>query len=239
MIRLDKYLADMGVGTRTSVKEIIKKGRVKVNDIVVKKSDTKIIDTDQVKVDDQVVSYQIFEYYLLNKPAGYLTATYDKDQPVVMELINAKRKDLSPVGRLDKDTEGVLLITTDGVLAHHLIAPKYHVPKQYYAEVDCDLPTNAKEVFMQPMEFKDFIADPAQDYKQIAARKAYLTIGEGKYHQVKRMFKQIGCEVTYLRRMSFAFLTADGLKTGEARPLSEEEINQLYALVDLQRESSF
>ena len=233
MMRLDKYLADMGLGTRTSVKELIKKGQVSVNDQKIKKADTKIGDDDIVKVNDEIISYQYFEYYLLNKPAGYLTATYDDKQPVVMELIKAKRKDLSPVGRLDKDTEGVLLITNDGVLAHHLITPKYHVPKKYYVEVDADLPANVKEIFSQPMNFKDFTADPAQDYEMIDERKAYLTIGEGKYHQVKRMFHQIGCEVTYLRRMSFAFLTADGLQTGEARPLTKDEIDQLYQIVGL------
>ena len=234
MMRLDKYLADMGLGTRTTVKDLIKKGQVSVNDQIIKKADTKINDDDIVKVNNEVINYQYFEYYLLNKPAGYLTATYDDKQPVVMELIHAKRKDLSPVGRLDKDTEGVLLITNDGVLAHHLITPKYHVPKKYYVEVDADLPTNANEIFSQPMNFKDFTADPAQDYEMIDERKAYLTIGEGKYHQVKRMFHQIGCEVTYLRRMSFAFLTADGLQTGEARPLTKEEIEQLYQLVGLE-----
>ena len=234
MMRLDKFLADMSVGTRSEVKILIKKGLVKVNEEIIKKPETKVNENDIVMVNDEPVTYQTYEYYLLNKPAGYLTATYDPVQPVVMELIKANRKDLSPVGRLDKDTEGVLLITNDGTLAHHLITPKYHVPKKYYVEVDSDLPDNAQEIFSQPMQFKDFTADPVQSYEKIDKRKAYLTIGEGKYHQVKRMFKQIGCEVTYLRRISFAFLTADQLETGASRPLTKDEITELYRLVGLE-----
>ena len=231
-MRLDKYLADMGYGTRKEVKELIKKGLVEVDGVKCKKADMHLSDDNEVRVDGEVVEYVEYEYYLLNKPGDYITATEDNNHAVVMDLIVSRRKDLVPVGRLDKDTEGALLITNDGVLGHHLISPKYHVKKKYYVEVDADLPKDAKDIFAKPMEFSDFTADPAE-YEAISERSAYLIIGEGKYHQVKRMFAKIGCNVTYLRRDEFAFLNLDGLELGEYRELTREEVDELYRLAHL------
>ena len=231
-MRLDKYLADMQVGTRSVVKEIIRKGRVEVNGIITKKSDAKVEMSDEIKVDGDLITYLEYEYLVMNKPADYLTAREDKRYPVVMDIIHSVRKDLVPVGRLDKDTEGVLLITNDGELNHALLSPKYHVQKTYYAKLDADLPANAKEVLSKPMEFSDFVAAPADDFVEIDKRTALLTISEGKFHQVKRMFAKLGCNVTYLKRIKFANLEVNDLKPGQYRPLTSEEIATLKAFVE-------
>ena len=226
VMRLDKFLADLQYGTRSEVKALIKKGRVQIDGKVIKKADYQVDENTTVYVDETPVTYVQYEYYLLNKPAGYLSATEDLYQPVVMELIHSKRKDLAPVGRLDKDTEGVLLISNDGQLAHRLLSPKYHVDKTYYAELDADLPQDAVELFSKPMEFKEFTSAPAI-LKPVDPRSAFVTIHEGKYHQVKRMFEKIGCNVTYLERTQFDQLTLDGLQRGEYRELTPSEIQRL------------
>jgi len=225
-MRLDKYLADMSYGTRSTVKQIIKKGRVTINDVIVKKTDYQLNGDEIVKVDEIECKYVEYEYYLLNKPQGYICALNDYKDPVVMELIKSHRKDLVPVGRLDKDTEGALLITNDGMLNHQLLSPKNHIVKKYYVELDKDLPDDANDILSNPIEFEDFTSKPAI-YQKISNNKAFLTISEGKYHQVKRMFEKVGCTVTYLKRISFSILTLDGLNVGEYRKLTEQEITQL------------
>ena len=225
-MRLDKFLADMQLGTRSEVKKLIQKGHVTINDIVVKKADHKVDENTVVYVDGIPIEYVTFEYYLLNKPAGFICATEDSYQPTVMELIPTYRKDLFPVGRLDKDTEGLLLITNDGDLNHFLLSPKNHVDKTYYVKVDISLPDYAKEFFSKPIEFEDFTSASAQ-YEQIDDTSAYLTIHEGKFHQVKRMFEKIGCTVTYLQRVRFDFLTLGNLEVGEYRELTQDEVNKL------------
>lgn len=225
-MRLDKYLSHMGYGTRKEVKEIIKKGLVVIDDQIIKKPETKVSEDTIVVVDGMPLQYVSYEYYLLNKPSGYISATQDNHYPTVMDLVFCIRSDCAPVGRLDLDTEGLLLITNDGQFAHQLLSPKHHVPKKYYVEVENILPDNAKEQFSKPMEFEDFTSSPAE-YEQIDDTHAYLTIHEGKFHQVKRMFEKIGCPVTYLQRVEFAFLNLEGVPTGEYRELTQEEIEQL------------
>ena len=225
-MRLDKFLADLKYGTRSEVKTLIKKGHVQIDGQIIKKADYKVDENTIVYVDDQPVQYVQYEYYLLNKPAGYLSATEDLYQPVVMELIDSKRKDLAPIGRLDKDTEGVLLISNDGQLAHRLLSPKYHVDKTYFARVDTKIPDHAIETFAQPMAFEEFTSAPAK-LEPINDTEAYLTIHEGKFHQVKRMFEKIGCTVIYLERVRFDCLTLDGLERGAYRELTTEELKHL------------
>lgn len=225
-MRLDKYLAHMGYGTRKEVKELIKKGYVVIDEQVIKSPDTKVNEDTIVIVDGMPLQYVQYEYYLLNKPSGYLSATEDSHYPTVMDLVFCIRNDCAPVGRLDLDTEGLLLITNDGKLAHQLLSPKHHVPKKYYVEVENTLPKDAKERFLQPMVFEDFTSSPAE-YDQIDDTHATLIIHEGKFHQVKRMFEKIGCPVTYLKRIEFAFLNLEGVPLGEYRELTKEEIERL------------
>lgn len=226
-MRLDKFLADMQIGTRSEVKKLIQKGHVSINDQIVKKVDTKVDEETIVYVDGLRVDYVPYEYYLLNKPAGFLSATQDSHYPVVMELVPCIRKDVGIVGRLDKDTEGLLLLTNDGELNHRLLSSKNHVLKKYYVQVDTDIPDNAEDVFSKPIVFEEFTSLPAE-FEYIDNRSAYLTICEGKYHQVKRMFEKIGCTVTYLKRVQFGSLTLDGLESGQYRTLTEGEIKDLY-----------
>lgn len=222
-MRLDKYLSHMGYGTRKEVKDIIKNGWVTIDGKTIKKADTQVKDDQKVYVDDQLVEYIEFEYYMLHKPAGYICATEDSVHPTVMELIRSKRTDLYPVGRLDLDTEGLLLITNDGQFTHDLLSPKKHVFKTYYVEFDGTLPEDAVELFKQPMEFEDFTSQGGT-LEIIDSHRAYLTIHEGKFHQVKRMFLKVHCEVTYLKRIKFAGLTLDGLECGEFRELTPDEV---------------
>ena len=237
-IRLDKFLADMQIGTRSQVKELIRKGRVEVNNIKVMSTDAKISTDDIVKVDGIDVSYAEVEYYMLNKPAGVLSAARDKKQPTVLDLIpSKKRKDLFPVGRLDKDTYGLLLITNDGELAHKLLAPKSHVDKVYYAKIngladDSTIKAFREGVFIEqdvktmPAELEIISTDTYLNQSEIR-----LTVHEGKFHQVKRMFETQGMEVTFLKRLSMGSLELDeSLEYGQYRPLTQKEINDLKDL---------
>ena len=223
-MRLDKYLSDMTDYSRNDIKKLIKDRRVTVNGITVNKSDLKVSEADVICIDDETVEYETFEYYMLNKPAGYL-CTLDYS-PNVLELIDSNRKGLSPVGRLDKDTEGLILITNDGQLNHRLLAPKHHVDKTYYVETDVEIKPEAVEIMSKPMQFEDFTSEPAK-LEILDKKKAYLTIHEGKFHQVKRMFAKIGCNVTYLKRISFGPLKLGDLEVGQYRKLTKEEAASL------------
>lgn len=230
MIRLDKYLADMGKGTRTQVKEMIRKGRVTVDGETVKSADRKIKpDIGQVCLDGIPVNYVSVEYYMLYKPAGVVSAVTDRHYRTVVDLIEEKnRKDLFPVGRLDIDTEGLLLITNDGELAHELLSPKKHVDKVYYAELDGPVPSDAAARFSEGIELEDGTKTLPADLELLSPQTVYLTIREGKFHQVKRMFEALGLHVTYLKRRSMGSLVLDEtLPKGGYRPLTAEEIRLL------------
>ena len=235
MMRLDKYLAEMGVGTRQEVKKQIRQGKVTVNGTVVKAADTKIDETcDEVAIGGRNISYVSYEYYMLNKPGGVVSATEDRRDTTVIDLIkDKKRKDLFPVGRLDKDTEGLLLITNDGDLAHRLLAPKKHVDKVYYAKIDGMVTEEDVKRFAEGIDIgaeEEEMTRPAKldIMKSAEESEIRLTIHEGKFHQVKRMFLAVGKEVTYLKRERMGPLCLDeNLKPGEYRLLTEEEIENV------------
>lgn len=235
MMRLDKYLAEMGVGTRQEVKKQIRQGKVTVNGTVVKAADTKIDETcDEVTIGGCNISYVSYEYYMLNKPGGVVSATEDRRDTTVIDLIkDKKRKDLFPVGRLDKDTEGLLLITNDGDLAHRLLAPKKHVDKVYYAKIDGMVTEEDVKRFAEGIDIgaeEEEMTRPAKldIMKSAEESEIRLTIHEGKFHQVKRMFLAVGKEVTYLKRERMGTLCLDeNLKPGEYRLLTEEEIENV------------
>lgn len=236
MIRLDKYLADMGCGTRQEVKKFIRSGQVSVDDIVVKKPETKVEQTVQeVFLNGEKVGYESFEYYMLNKPAGVISATEDQGCQTVVDLIkDKKRKDLFPVGRLDKDTEGLLLITNDGALAHRLLSPKKHVDKCYFARIcgkvtEEDVRSFEKGVNIGSQEQPEItMPGKLEIITSDDISKIRLTIQEGKFHQVKRMFQAVGKEVIYLKRLRMGTLILDeNLGIGEYRPLTKEELEKL------------
>ena len=226
--RLDKFLTQLSVGTRSQVKEMIKKGRVCINGIHASKPEQKVDpENDMITLDSKVLSYSRYVYYMLNKPSGVITATMDKKKETVVDLIEDKRKDMFPVGRLDIDTEGLLLITNDGELCHRLLSPKHHVDKCYYVETDEAIPQYAKESFEKGIDLGDFTAMPAQ-LEILDTCKANITIQEGKFHQVKRMFEAVGVKVTYLKRLSMGSLKLDeALKPGMSRALTQEELECL------------
>lgn len=250
-LRLDKYLADLGIGTRSEVKIKIRKQHITVNGEIVRIPEFKIdISKDIVAYDGTILSYTSYEYYILNKPAGVISATTDKKEKTVLDLIDSKiRKDLFPVGRLDKDTEGLVLITNDGVLAHRLLSPKKHVNKVYYALVRGLVTNEEAEKFKEGLWVEeDFKTLPAllhiltvgkkENYPKLAEQEELsefepyseieLTIQEGKFHQVKRMFEAVGKEVVYLKRISMGSLKLPKeLKVGDYRTLTKEEQDAL------------
>ena len=232
-IRLDKYLADMGLGTRSEVKKEIRNGRVSLNGTAVYRPEIKI-DTDQDKITFQgeSVIYEKYEYYMLNKPAGVVSATEDRNETTVIDLIkDRKRDDLCPVGRLDKDTEGLLIITNDGDLAHRLLSPKKHVDKVYFARVKGLVTEEDIQSFTQGLDIGD--EKPTLPAELVICSpggisEICLTIREGRFHQVKRMFQAVGKEVIYLKRLRMGCITLDeALKPGEYRRLTEEEVKRL------------
>lgn len=238
-IRLDKYLADMGTGTRQEVKKYIRQGRVRVDGRVVKEPEHKVFpDQSEITFDGFAVLYIRMEYLMLYKPAGVVTATKDRKDRTVMDLVpDRKRKDLFPVGRLDKDTEGLLLLTNDGELAHRLLSPKRHIDKCYFARVQGKVTQKDVEAFAGGVDIgtdsQSEITMPAklEILQEDAVSEILLTIREGKYHQVKRMFQAVGKEVLYLKRLSMGGLRLDEtLEPGMYRTLSDEEIASLKLL---------
>lgn len=232
-LRLDKYLAEMNLGTRSEVKKLITKGQIQVNGTIVKKPEFKLDPiSDRVQYQDREIMYVTYEYYMLNKPSGVISATEDKRDTTVIDLIESRqRKDLFPVGRLDKDTEGLLLITNDGALAHRLLSPKKHVDKTYYAKICGEVTKEDIEIFEKGVCIGDEkLTLPAKlvILKSGAESEIELTIQEGRFHQVKRMFQAVGKEVVYLKRLSMGGLSLDlSLKPGEYRKLTKEEMEQL------------
>lgn len=232
-IRLDKYLADSGQGTRSEVKQKLKQGRVTVNDIVIKKPETKVEpQADVVCIDGRTLKLEEFQYYMLNKPAGVISATKDdRDKTVVELIIEDKRRDLFPVGRLDKDTEGLLLITNDGALANNLLAPGKHVEKCYQARIDGKVTDREIQLFKEGLDIgDDKPTAPATLIIEESGDKSLVRINitEGRYHQIKRMFEVVGMKVLYLKRLSMGTLMLDeSLGLGEYRKLTDEELRAL------------
>lgn len=232
MIRLDKYLCEMEAGTRSEVKAFIKKGRVTVNGETAKSPKQKVDETkDTVTLDGHSFSYQKYFYYMLHKPAGVVTAVRDHhDQTVLDLLVDAPGKDLSPVGRLDKDTEGLLLITNDGALAHRLLSPVKHVPKTYLVHTKKPVTSQMCEKLEAGVEIGDETPTAPAKTKLLSDTDCglLLTITEGRFHQVKRMLQAVGNEVVYLKRLSMGALVLDEtLSKGSWRALTEEEKAQL------------
>ena len=240
-MRLDKFLADAGLGTRSQVKTIIRKGTITVNGVPAKKPEQSVNpETDQICDGSRELTAVKTVYYMLNKPAGYVSSTEEHDGPSVLSLLKDEAgqsvpgKGLFPAGRLDKDTEGLLLITNDGALAHDLLSPRKHVEKTYFARVKGPMTEAVAEAFDRGLDIgekrstlpaKLIIVESGAEVSQVT-----VTIREGKFHQIKRMFEKVGSEVLYLKRISFGSLTLDEtLAPGTFRLLTEEEIRQLQA----------
>ena len=232
-IRLDKYLADMGCGTRSQVKREIAGGSVMVNGAPARRPEDKIdTEKDSVVFRGSPLGYTEYEYFMLNKPAGVVSATEDRTERTVLDLIDARqRKDLFPVGRLDKDTEGLLLVTNDGGMAHRLLSPKKHVDKVYYAKVAGRITEEHVRLFAEGVDIGDEKPTLPAELTVLSSgeiSEIELVIREGRFHQVKRMFQAAGGEVIYLRRLRMGSLVLDReLQPGEYRKLTEEEVRAL------------
>lgn len=229
--RIDKVLSNLGYGSRSELKKICKNGLVKVNGKVINNPGVQVdSESDDIRFNGEKIVYREFVYIMLNKPDGYISATFDKYDPIVLDLIDQSYLVFEPfpVGRLDKDTEGLLVLTNDGQLAHRVLSPKKHVPKTYYAKIqgkvtEEDILAFEKGVILDdgyetmPSQLKILKSDDMSEIE--------LTIHEGKFHQVKRMFESVGKKVVYLKRLSMGKLKLDeSLKLGEYRELTEEEV---------------
>lgn len=221
----------MGYGSRKDVKSLVKKKRITVNNQIITKADIHVdLNQDQVMVDNVLIDYKKYIYLMLHKPAGYLSATEDQRQKTVLDLIKKQDKVLEPfpVGRLDKDTEGLLLLTNDGQLAHELLSPKKHVEKTYMAKLAKHISEKEVKQFEQGVILDDgYMTKPAK-LRAMKDKVVEITITEGKFHQIKRMFKAVDNKVVYLKRLSMGgvFLD-DSLNIGEYRELTAEELKQL------------
>ena len=250
-MRLDKFLANSGIGTRKEVKEILKNKKVSVNDVFVKDGKIQINEEkDIVKCENKIINYKPFVYIMMNKPAGVISATEDNYHKTVIDLLKNEYStyNIFPVGRLDIDTEGLLLLTNDGILSHNLLSPKKHVDKKYYVKIAKSLSENdiktlengikLEENFVTKKAKVEIVCDDSEkeseDFNFFENKNnknenlVYITISEGKFHQVKRMFKAVNNEVLYLKRVKMGSLLLDEkLELGEYRELTEEELNNL------------
>ena len=249
-MRLDKYLSQAGLGTRLEVKKLIRSGRVLLNGVMAKKPEEKVEKGTEVLFDGNPVIWGEYEYFMLNKPAGVISATKDSRDRTVLDLLTCTHsKDTFPVGRLDKDTEGLLLLTNDGILAHELLSPKKHVSKRYLVWVEGEITPIDRTLLEEGLDIGDkkltmpaklsninyYVKDGTgmrgkekDEEKPVVQTRLEISISEGRYHQVKRMFAAVGKPVRYLKRLSMGTLELDeALAPGEFRRLTEEEIKKL------------
>ena len=230
-LRIDKILSNLGYGSRADLKKYCKNSLIKVNGKIISNPGTQVDpELDKIEFDNKEVKYREFIYLMMNKPDGYLSATFDKRDPIVLDLIDSSYLTFEPfpVGRLDKDTEGLLVLTNDGQLAHRVLSPKKHVPKTYYAKIDGVVTEEDIKAFEAGVNLDDgYKTMPAQlkILKSDELSEIELTIHEGKFHQVKRMFESVGKKVVYLKRLSMGKLILDeNLNLGEYRELTDEEV---------------
>ena len=250
-MRLDKYLADMGTGTRSEIKKQIKSGNVTVSGEVIRDPGYKVGADSDIAINGESIMYEEYVYYMLNKHAGVISASEDPHEETVVDLIDErKRRDLFPAGRLDRDTEGLMLITNNGDLAHRILSPKHHVDKTYYAVIMGDVTEDDVRAFAGGLVLSDglecmpadleilsrvtddlYAAIENESLENSVMTEVNITIREGKFHQIKRMFSSIGCEVMYLKRLTMGPLELDEtLLPGEYRRLTEEEVDSLLKL---------
>lgn len=243
-MRLDKYLSDYTDLTRSQAKKVIRQGRVSVNGTVSEKGEDRVEVSDTVLFDGKPVRAQKYQYIMLNKPAGLVSATTDDVNETVVEYIKGKTpvgqdaseleemflaKDLFPVGRLDKDTEGLLILTNDGAVAHRLLSPRRHVDKTYFVRVDTRIDESDRIRMREGLDIGEKKETRPAELEIVSETEAYLTITEGKFHQVKRMFAKLGKKVLYLKRVRMGKLELDEkLMVGDWRFLTEEEIRALH-----------
>lgn len=230
-MRLDKFISDSTAYTRKDIRKLVRVGAVSVNGEKIVSPDKQISENDEVFINRKKIEYRKYIYFMLNKPQGYLSATEDKHDPVVTSLVPEEYAHFNvfPAGRLDKDTEGLLILTNDGQFDHRITSPKKNVWKRYYAELDTPASSSDIETFKAGMTFKEFTAKPARLEITENPHNVFIEITEGKFHQVKRMCEQVGKNVVFLKRISIGSLVLDdSLKPGDIRELSLEELELIF-----------
>lgn len=230
-MRIDKYIANCGYASRKDVKKLIKQGAVTVNGEACKKAEAQVDENSVVCVNGEQLVYREFVYLMLNKPQGYVSAVFDKKYPVVTDLVGEEYAhfEVFPVGRLDIDTEGLLILTNDGQFTHEMTSPKKNVYKRYFARVDKPMEESDIDEFAKGMEFKEFTAKSARLEITDNPCEVYIEIAEGKFHQVKRMCERVGKTVTYLKRVAIGGVMLDeSLSLGGVRELTKQELDILY-----------
>ena len=232
LVRLDKLIADSGRASRREAKDLVKAGRVRVDNMIASSAEMKVDgDVSTVYIDGESIDYRKNRYIMMNKPNGVLSATEDSQQKTVIDLLpeSLRKQELFPVGRLDKDTTGLLLLTNDGVFSHNIISPKHHIAKVYRAAVTGVLDESDIAAFEKGIVLSDGTKCMSAKLEIERPSVGLATVYEGKYHQVKRMFASRGKHVTALHRLSIGGLSLDReLKSGEFRELSEEEIRKIF-----------
>lgn len=226
-MRLDKFLSDATDMSRKDIKQLIKNKTVKVNGEVAKRPEMQVSETDEIELNGERITYREFVYFILNKPQGVVSATEDRTYETVVDLVPEEFRHFGvfPVGRLDIDTEGLLILTNDGAFAHEIASPKKNVYKRYFAKLDKPLCEDDIEAFASSMTFKEFTAKPSRLEICDNPNEAFVEISEGKYHQVKRMFERVGKKVLYLKRVGIGGLgLVDELKPGDIREVTKDEL---------------
>ena len=226
--RVDKILVSLGLGSRRIIKQLVKEKRIKVNNETINDSSFLIDpDNDVILFDDEILEYSEYHYFMLNKPAGYISATEGKG-PTVMDLLDVPYKNMFPCGRLDKDTEGLLIITDDGPLTHKLLSPKHRVEKEYYVRLELPFDQSYISIFKEGITTEDGVSFLPSELIQVGEFECNIIVHEGKYHEIKRLFKHVGNKVTYLKRIRMKNLWLDyELPLGQYRELTKEEIDGL------------
>lgn len=230
-MRLDKYISESTPYSRKEIKTLIRKKEVSVNGVTALRPEEQVTENDEVYVSGERIEYIKYVYFMLNKPQGYISATEDRHYPVVTDLVPEEyaHYNVFPVGRLDIDTEGLLILTNDGALDHEVTSPKKHVYKRYFVRTDKKVEQDDIKKFAEGMRFKEFTAKPARLEICEDPHESYVEIAEGKYHQVKRMFERVGKTVVYLKRVSIGSLELrEELKPGEICRLDRSEIELLF-----------
>ena len=224
-MRLDKFLTECGLGSRSDVKKILKNREIRVNGQIEISPKFNVTTTDEISYKDEKIEYKENRYYIMNKPAGYITATEDTRHKTVMEILPewVIQKNLFPVGRLDKDTEGMLLFTNDGPLSHELLSPKKHVDKIYYVEAEKEITNEDMKKLELGVDIGGYITKPSK-CQRVDENKINLTISEGRFHQVKKMLHAVDNCVTYLKRIKFSNLELGDMEIGEVREVNRDEI---------------
>ena len=228
MMRLDKYFSELKIFSRREITNELKKGFIKVNDVVIKKADFKIDENkDIIKYKDEVVKYKKFVYLMLNKPEGYISATEDLTQKTVLDLIpdQLRKFNLFPVGRLDKDTTGLVILTNDGISAHNALSPKHHVEKKYKFETADSYSEEDIDAIESGITLADGYTTKPCKIERIDSNNGFIILTEGKYHEIKRLFGSRGNKIIKLQRITFSTIELGDLPLGEFRHLTEEEEN--------------